>query len=1073
MNRYCIHCMSIIGENEMVCPKCGNSQQIDIPGHVLYPGILLNNRYIVGKVLGEGGFGITYIGRDTNLDRIVAIKEYYPTGYVNRSNTTSLQVISNTQDKESFDHGCDKFLSEARMLAKFSNEDGIVSVIDFFKENGTAYIIMEYLDGFTLKDYLDQKGRLTVEETMLILTPIITSLQKIHQQGLIHRDISPSNIMIANGKIKLIDFGSARNFSNNNKSLSLMLKPGFAPEEQYRSKGVQGPWTDVYALCATIYLCITGIIPEEANDRTYNDELKTPSSIHIHISNQFEKALMKGLAVFSNDRYQSIKELLDGLNGISTKNYEEKPTYVPQDSGQEGGLSFGKREDDKATTIVNDTDAVHEETVIKEKQRSDSEIITPPVNTKKTKKHHFGPIIIGLSLVAVLIVTGVILAASGVFNSNNDSNEKNTNSQININTSKNEISEEQQSLSAINISFDTNGSTTINDAVVAFGDTFGNLPVPEKEGYVFKGWSYVNVNHYSTQFLHNTNIYFLAPEAWGDSPIIYCHLWNSQAEDPLYPWQSEQQECTHISDRIYRYTIPAGANVDCVLFSSSEGYQTYDVAIGTICENDLLYCVRKIPNSDFLFEGAWSINRELGPIPSTWFEDVSLINPIIDLDKIVVNDYNYVNSDSKVVCPEDHTIYAVWEQNSDVALTNEMGDNLYDYKIMIDKDVYTLPMKYSDFISYGWKPENGFDEDAVLEAGQRITIQCYKGNYWIIVSLYNFYNNNRVVTDCHVVGFEISSGKILGNKNPYNQEGTIKLPKGICLRESGLEEIKAAYGEPSEITNSFGTCLTYTTKVDYLNNSIVLTLNKETGLLETIKIAHQTVSDDYVDNYTPTTVPQAAKDYAAPKELGTEITSGIVKFYGDLYQLPAPLSAFIKNGWTIENSTSDYIAANSYSYVTIARNGVFENIAVNNHESDSIQIKHGLVEKLTFLYSNINHLLSPEEIKEKSEQLTKDAEKAKNDYALPNDICLTISESELLEKINNIEFFHDDGTVNIYYIPIEKYTEEELKSSVFISMLPKECSDYKKYIKICIYNDETDFWINDYVAEIDVVMSEK
>ena len=324
---------------------------METPPHRLLPGTVLNGRFVVGIAKGEGGFGITYIGRDQKLDRLVAIKEYYPTGYVNRSNTTSPQVTESSNDEEAsfFKKGCERFLNEARILAKFSGEDGIVNVIDFFEENNTAYIVMEYIDGITLKEYLKEKERISCEETMRLLNPVMVSLERVHKQGLIHRDISPSNIMLENnGSVKLIDFGAAKDVSNvGNKSLSLMLKPGYAPEEQYRGRGQQGPWTDVYALSATIYKCITGVTPEEAIERMYSDSLKSPSIFGITIDPIFEKALMKGLSVFQKDRFQSVEDLLKGLKG----------EYVVQGTEAENTITItaSAREDETETRYLNDS----------------------------------------------------------------------------------------------------------------------------------------------------------------------------------------------------------------------------------------------------------------------------------------------------------------------------------------------------------------------------------------------------------------------------------------------------------------------------------------------------------------------------------------------------------------------------------------------------------------------------------------------------------------------------------------------------------------------------------------------
>ena len=354
---YCYFCMKEIEADVKICPHCGKTQNIVTPPHRLLPGTMLNGRYVVGIAKGEGGFGITYLGRDNKLDRLVAIKEYYPTGYVNRSNTVSLAVIEVTSEDNGafFRKGCERFLREAKTIAKFSGEPGIVNVIDYFEENNTAYIVMEYLDGITLKDYLTQKGKLSVEETLSILQPVMLSLEKIHQQGLIHRDISPSNIMLVEDAVKLIDFGAARNTSGSgNKSLSLMLKPGYAPEEQYRSKGLQGAWTDVYALCATIYKCITGVTPDEANDRLFADELKAPSALGINVTPTFEAALMKGLAVHQKDRYPSIKELLDGFNGCTADikaSSDEEITMLssPQITQEEIATQYLPAEQEKET----------------------------------------------------------------------------------------------------------------------------------------------------------------------------------------------------------------------------------------------------------------------------------------------------------------------------------------------------------------------------------------------------------------------------------------------------------------------------------------------------------------------------------------------------------------------------------------------------------------------------------------------------------------------------------------------------------------------------------------------------
>ncbi len=283
--------------------------------HQLKQGVILNNKYRIEKVLGEGGFGITYLAEDTVLELPVAIKEYYLAGYVTRETGNSNTVMPFSGDKkEIYEDGKRKFIKEARSLGKLAGQRGIVAVRDYFEENNTAYIVMEYLDGITLKGYLKQVGgRIPVAHALELVEPVLKSLVEVHKQGIIHRDISPDNIMVLTGNsVKLLDFGAAREVSiNGEKSLSVLLKPGYAPEEQYRTRGEQGPWSDIYALCATVYRCITGKVPTESMERIRNDNLKPPSALGIAMDREKEHALMQGLAVFKEKRIQNAKELYE------------------------------------------------------------------------------------------------------------------------------------------------------------------------------------------------------------------------------------------------------------------------------------------------------------------------------------------------------------------------------------------------------------------------------------------------------------------------------------------------------------------------------------------------------------------------------------------------------------------------------------------------------------------------------------------------------------------------------------------------------------------------------------------
>ena len=278
--------------------------------HHLPPDTVLNGKYMVKRVIGEGGFGITYEGEETNLNLKVAIKEYYPSGFVTRGNS---QVIAHTGGgEELYERGKEKFLEEARVLAKFQFLPGIVGVRDFFLENNTAYIVMEYLDGMTLREYTERAGgRLPAGQILALMRPVLNSLSQVHREGLVHRDISPDNIMVTKaGMVKLLDFGAAREISpSGDKSLSVLLKPGYAPMEQYQVHGVQGPWTDVYALCATIYRCMTGEAPTEPLERLRWDQMKPPSALGADTGAWQDSALMKGLSIYPEDRYQTVEEL--------------------------------------------------------------------------------------------------------------------------------------------------------------------------------------------------------------------------------------------------------------------------------------------------------------------------------------------------------------------------------------------------------------------------------------------------------------------------------------------------------------------------------------------------------------------------------------------------------------------------------------------------------------------------------------------------------------------------------------------------------------------------------------------
>ena len=308
-----IRCFNLSDPHSGVCKRC-KQRAVDIEQLPALPvGLkLYNNRYRLGCTLGQGGFGITYIGFDDTLNVLVAIKEYFPQGFVSRS---ELKLIVNKKGQKLYQYGLNRFLEEAQTLAQFDRDPAIVSVSDFFEENDTAYMVMRYVEGQTLHDYIVEKGgKLSYSETLELMTPIKQALTTIHKESVIHRDISPDNIYITSeGKVMLLDFGAARAALNaESQQLSVILKRGYAPIEQYKSSG-QGPWTDVYAFAATIYRTITGQIPEEAVHRLTNAELPTMKSMGIRLPSHVEEGLIRGLAVHKEMRPQSVNELWELL----------------------------------------------------------------------------------------------------------------------------------------------------------------------------------------------------------------------------------------------------------------------------------------------------------------------------------------------------------------------------------------------------------------------------------------------------------------------------------------------------------------------------------------------------------------------------------------------------------------------------------------------------------------------------------------------------------------------------------------------------------------------------------------
>ena len=351
----CYRCMRELKQKAKFCPYCGKKTLKSNPLHQLKAGTVLHHKYLIGNAIGEGGFGITYVGFDQTLDLKVAVKEYFPSGCANRNNAMSNDVTLNyTGKNDYFIHGKESFLREAKSIAKFSQERGIVNVRDYFTENNTAYIVMEFLDGVDLGSYVRAHGAFEPNALFRLLLPLMRSLQKMHAAGVIHRDISPENIMFVNGEsLTLTDFGAARYFSTEekSKSLSVVLKPGYAPYEQYTRKGRQGPWTDVYALCATAYYCITGVTPPDSLGRNFEDDLKKPSELGVNITPRLESVLLSGLRLRRQERLQNMDELIAAAKAALSAEGDSEPIPHPA----EPPLTL---EEENLTRVADDTAAL-------------------------------------------------------------------------------------------------------------------------------------------------------------------------------------------------------------------------------------------------------------------------------------------------------------------------------------------------------------------------------------------------------------------------------------------------------------------------------------------------------------------------------------------------------------------------------------------------------------------------------------------------------------------------------------------------------------------------------------------
>ena len=402
--RRCFKCMNELSGTTPICPKCGfdNTHPAQSSPAALPCGTVLHERYMIGRMLGQGGFGITYIGFDYTLETPVCIKEFFPVGGAMRSPGSTHVYWGTDTTGAAMKQGRETFVKEARKAVKVRSLGSVVNVWDVFYENETAYIVMEYISGVTLKDYLIRRGRvLDVKECTELLLPVIHDLQGVHEKGIVHRDISPDNLMIReDGRVMLLDLGAAKDLSKGStQSSQLVAKRGFSPPEQYTEKGEIGPWTDVYAMCATIYWCMTGKTIPEAMERMLGDAIEYPDSL----PPAWAEVLRRGLEMNSNDRINDMCKLEGALKAAASNEGTDKPAT---NEGKDKPAEERKQERNTAKPIKSETDEFAESHNSKTERKAEKDI-NNKTNGKNTGAGLF-PIPIGVVIAIAALVVIVI-----------------------------------------------------------------------------------------------------------------------------------------------------------------------------------------------------------------------------------------------------------------------------------------------------------------------------------------------------------------------------------------------------------------------------------------------------------------------------------------------------------------------------------------------------------------------------------------------------------------------------------------------------------------------------------------
>lgn len=343
MKKICGNCFSRISGN--VCRKCGHvNVRTSAEYDALPVGTQLRGRYTVGKLMGRGGFGMIYLAYDEQSDKTVAVKEFFSDGTAVRSQDNITAEPMTTIQQENYGEGLDRFFREAEIISGFPECSELIGIYDVFRENGTAYYAMEFVHGASLKSYAETSSAISSAQAVYIAQKLLPSLQILHQRGVIHRDVSPDNIMLcADGSVKLIDFGSARYIQDRTCSMSVILKQGFAPLEQYQRRGAQGGWTDIYSFGASLFYAMTLVTPEDPLTRLEDD---SDFEFQLHgITPSLAEILRRSCNVRRELRYQNAEEMLGAVSvcGVEPVGFpaDKIQQAVRSSAAPEGSLARG------------------------------------------------------------------------------------------------------------------------------------------------------------------------------------------------------------------------------------------------------------------------------------------------------------------------------------------------------------------------------------------------------------------------------------------------------------------------------------------------------------------------------------------------------------------------------------------------------------------------------------------------------------------------------------------------------------------------------------------------------------